>query len=166
MRHLKNGLHGSILILTLILTPSALGAFQNEPTAFRGVVWGANTDELAGMTRVHAEGSLVYYIKANEEMTIGDAPIKSVVYVFYRNKFCGAVIDFKSSGNFQIIKQTLFNLHGKGNQPRKYKEYYGWSGKDITLTLEYDDITQKGQIKYYYMPIYSKIQRAERRRGS
>jgi hypothetical protein len=166
MRHLKNGLNGLILIVTLILTPSALGAFQNEPTAFRGVVWGANTDELAGMTKVHTEGSLAYYIKDHEEITIGDARIKSVVYVFYGNKFCGAVIDFKSPGNFQIIKKTLFNLHGKGNQPRKYKDYYGWSGKYITLTLEYDDITQKGQVKYYYMPIYSEIQKAERRRGS
>ncbi len=162
MRHLKNGLNGSILILTLILTPSAVGAFQNEPTDFRGIVWGADTDELAGMRKVHTQDSLDYYIKANEEMTIGGARIKSVVYLFYENKFCGAVIDFKSSGNFQIIKETLFDLHGKGSQPNKYREYYGWSGKDITLTLEYDDITQKGQVKYYYMPIYSKIHKALR----
>ncbi len=162
MRHLKNGLNGSILILTLILTPSAVGAFQNEPIDFRGVVWGAAADELAGMRKVHTEDSLDYYIKASEEMTIGDARIKSVVYVFYENKFCGAVIDFKSSGNFQIIKQTLFGLHGEGSQPRKYREHYGWSGKYITLTLEYDDITQKGQVKYFYMPIYTIVQKAER----
>ena len=158
MRHLKNGLNSSILILTLILTPSAVGAFQDEPTDFRGIVWGANTDELAGMKKVHSEDSLEYYVKAREKMKIGDARIKSVVYVFYNDKFCGVVIDFKSPLNFQIIKETLFDLHGKGNQPRKYKEHYGWSGKSISLTLEYDDITQKGQIKYFYRPIYSMIQ--------
>jgi hypothetical protein len=158
MRHLKNGLNGSILLLTLILTTSALGAFQNEPTDFRGVVWGADPDEIAGMTKVHTQDSLDYYTKAHEDMTIGDARIKSVVYVFYENKFCGAVIDFKSPLNFQIIKETLFDQHGEGSQPSKYREQYGWSGKDITLTLEYDDITQKGQVKYYYMPIYSMIQ--------
>ena len=165
MKHLKNGLNCSILILTLILTPSAVGGFQDEPTVFRGIVWGAHTDELSGMTKVHTRDSLDYYVKANEEMTIGDARIKGVAYVFYKNKFCGAVIDFKSPLNFGIIKETLFELHGKGSQPRKYKEHYGWSGKNITLTLQYDDITQKGQVKYFYMPIYSMKQKADSRRG-
>ena len=153
-------LGGLILILVLVLAQPAR-AFQNEPDDCRGIKWGTVCDGLKGFTKVSTQSSLDYYTKEDEEMTIGDARLEMVVYVFYEKKFCGAQLNFKSSPNFQIIKTTLFDWYGKGRQPNRYKDQYSWSGTNVTITLEYDDITQKGKVIYYYMPIYEKKQRAD-----
>jgi hypothetical protein len=156
-------LGGLILIFVLVLAQPA-GSFQNEPDDCRGIEWGTKYDELKGFTKVTTQSRLDYYTKEDEEMTIGDARLEQVVYVFYHKKFCGAVLNFESSPNFQILKTTLFDWHGKGDQSDIYENQYSWSGTDVTITLEYDDATQKGKVTYYYMPIHEKKQRADQRR--
>ena len=145
---------GLILIFVLVLAQPAR-AFQNEPNDCRGIEWGTEYHELKGLD---------YYTKKDEEMTIGDARLEMVAYVFYHKKFCGAVLNFKSSPNFQIVKTTLFDWYGKGGQPDRSEDQYTWSGTNVTITLEYDDVTQRGKVIYYYMPIYEKKQRADERR--
>ncbi len=156
-------LGGLILILVLVSTQSTR-ALQNEPNGCRGIEWGAEYDELEGFTKVTTESHLDYYTKKDEEMTIGDAPLEKVVYVFYHRKFCGAVLNFKSSPNFQIVKTTLFDWYGEGDQSKINEDRYRWSGTDVIITLEYDEVTQKGKVTYNYMPIIKKKQRADERR--
>jgi len=153
----------SILGLVLLLAQPAR-AFQNEPNDCRGIKWGTKCDALQGLTKISSQSSLDYYKKEGEEMTLGDARLDMVVYVFYEKELCGAVLNFKSSPNFQIIKTALFDRYGKGRQPNRYKDQYRWAGTKVTITLEYDDITQKGQVIYYYMPIYGKRQSSDQRR--
>ena len=156
-------LGGLISILVLVLAQPAR-AFQNEPHDWRGIEWGTNSDELKGFTKVTTQSRLDYYAKEDEEMIIGDAPLEKVVYVFYHKKFCGAVLNFKSSPNFQIVKTTLFEWYGEGDQSKINEDRYRWSGTDVTTTLEYDDVTQKGKVTYYYMPLHEKKQKADQRR--
>jgi hypothetical protein len=156
-------LGGLILILVLVLAQPAR-ALQNEPNDCRGIEWGTKYDELEGFTKVTTESRLDYYTKEDEEMTIGDAPLEKVVYVFYHKKFCGVVLNFKSSPNFQILKTTLFDWYGEGDQSDISEDQYSWSGTDVTITLEYDDVTQQGKVIYYYMPIFEKKQRSDERR--
>jgi hypothetical protein len=163
MTRARTCLGGSILILGLVLA-QPVKAFQNEPNDCRGIKWGTKSDELQGLTKVTTKNSLDYYKKEGDEMTFGDARLDMVVYVFYKGEFCGVVLNFKSSPNFQIIKKALFDRYGKGRQPNRYKDQYRWSGTKVTITLEYDDVTQKGQVVYYYMPIYGKKQSLDQRR--
>jgi len=165
MTHARTCLGGLVLILVLALAQPT-SAFQNEPNDCRGIEWGTNYDRLNGFTKVSTQDRLDYYTKEDDEMTIGDARLEKVVYVFYHKKFCGAVLNFKSSQNFQIVKTTLFDWYGKGGQSDRDEDRYRfrWSGTNVTITLEYDDITQKGKLIYYYMPIYKKKQRADERR--
>jgi len=151
---------GLILILVLVWFQPAR-AFQNEPNDFRGIEWGTAYHELKGFAKVSTQNPLEYYTKKNEDMTMGDARLSMVVYVFYDKKLCGGVLDFKSPPNFQTIKEALFNRYGKGYQANRYEEKYRWSGTNVSITLEYDDITQKGKVVYYYIPIYERIQRAD-----
>jgi hypothetical protein len=132
-------------------------AFQNEPNDCRGIEWGAEVHELKGFTKVTTRSSLDYFTRRDEEMTIGDARLEMVVYIFYEKKLCGAILNFKSSPNFQTIKAALFDLYGKGYQANRYDEKYRWAGTNVNITLEYDDITRKGKVVYYYMPIYGNI---------
>ena len=156
MTHTRIYSGGLILILVLLLA-QLVGAFQNEPNDCRGIEWGADYYELKGFTKISTQSSLDYCTKRDEEMTCGDARLEMVVYVFYKKKLCGAVLDFKSSSNFQTIKASLFDRYGKGYQANRYDEKYRWAGTNVNITLEYDDITQKGKVVYYYMPIYGKI---------
>lgn len=156
-------LGGLILILVLVLAQPAR-TLQNEPNDCRGIEWGTKYDELEGFTKVITESRLDYYTKEDEEMTIGDAALERVVYVFYHKKLCGAVLNFKSSPNFQIVKTTLFDWYGEGDQSDISEDQYSWSGTDVTITLEYDDVTQQGKVIYYYMPIFEKKQRSDERR--
>ena len=116
MTRARTCLGGLFLILVLVLAQPAR-AFQNEPNDCRGIKWGTGYHELKGFTKVSTQSSLDYCTKKDEEMTCGDASLEMVVYVFYEKKFCGAVLNFKSSPNFQIIKTTLFDRYGKGRQP-------------------------------------------------
>jgi len=159
MTHTRICSGGLVLILVLVLVQPAR-AFQNEPNNCRGIEWGTEYHELKGFTKVTTRSPLVYYRKEDEKMTCGDARLEMVVYVFYEKKFCGAQLNFKSSPNFQIIKTTLFDRYGKGYQANRYEEKYRWAGTNVNITLEYDDITQKGKVVYYYMPIYGKMRKA------
>jgi hypothetical protein len=163
MKPAKNFLGGLIFILVLVLAQPAT-AFQNEPNDFRGIEWGTEYDELTGFMKVTTQNRLDYYTKIDEEMSIGDAPLERVVYVFYHKKFCGAVLNFKSSPNFQTVRTTLFDLYGEGGQSEINEGRYRWSLMDVTITLEYDDDTRKGKVTYYYMPIHEKKQRGDERR--
>ena len=159
-----NNCLGSLMLILVLVLAQPARALQNEPNDCRGIEWGAEYDELEGFTKVTTESRLDYYTKEDEEMTIGDAPLNKVVYVFYHKKFCGAVLNFESSPNFQIVKTTLFDWYGEGDQSKINEDRYRWSGTDIIITLEYDDVTQKGKVTYYYMPIHKKKQRADDRR--
>ena len=163
MTRARTCLGGLFLILVLVLAQPAR-AFQNEPNDCRGIEWGTKHDGLNGLTKVTTESRLDYFTKNDDEMTIGDARLEKVVYVFYHKKFCGAVLNFESSPNFQIVKRTLFDRYGEGDQSDKHEHQYSWSGTNVTITLEYDDVTQKGKLTYYYMPIYAKKQIADQRR--
>jgi hypothetical protein len=156
MTYARTCLGGLIFILVLVFTQPAR-PFQNEPNDFRGIEWGTDYHEIKGLTKVTTRSPLDYYTKKDEDMTIGDARLKMVVYIFYENKLCGVILDFKSSPNFQIIKTELFDRYGEGYQANRYDEKYRWSGTNVNITLEYDDITRKGQVIYYYIPIYGKI---------
>lgn len=156
-------LEGLILIIVLALAQPT-SAFQNEPNDCRGIEWGTKYDELKGFTKVSTGNRLDYFTKKDDEMSIGDAPLEKVVYVFYHKKFCGAVLNFKSSQNFQIIKTTLFDWYGKGGQSKRDEDRYSWSGTDVAITLEYDDVNQKGKLIYYYISIYGEKKDQRRKR--
>ena len=156
MTHTRTCLGGLVLILVLALSQPAK-AFQDEPNDCRGIEWGTEYHALKGFNKISSQSSLDYFTKRDEEMTCGEARLEMVVYIFYQKKLCGVVLNFKSSPTFQTIKASLFDRHGKGYQANRYDEKYRWAGTNITITLEYDDITQKGQVVYYYMPIYGKI---------
>ena len=160
MTYARACLRTLILILALVLSQSAK-AFQNEPNDCRGIVWGTDYGELKGLTKVTTQNSLDYYTRRNDEMTFGDAPLEMVVYVFYEKKFCGAILNFKSSPDFETIKTILFDRYGKGRQANRYEETYKWYGTSVNITLEYDDITEKGKVIYYYVPIYQKMQKTD-----
>ena len=85
MKHARICSGGLVIIFVLVFAQPA-GAFENEPNDCRGIAWGSEYQELKNFTKVTTRSSLDYCTKNDEEMTIGDARLEMVVYVFYKKK--------------------------------------------------------------------------------
>lgn len=149
----------NIIMIACVLCFSSNFAFcfQNEPDNFRGMKWGANIKELPDMIIYQDHGASKYYKKNNDEMKIGEADLKSIVYSFDENRFRAVLIEFSGRSNLSLIKKTLFQLYG--NVCLSYKnggfESFIWQGEFIIVSLNYGEEIQ-GHIFYNYKPIADK----------
>jgi len=129
-------------------------SYQNEPDGFRGIKWGSDIKSLRGMKLVedhHKDAK--YYIRKSDKLKIGEAPLKSIAYGFNKDRFYFVYIRFNSTTNFSSIKETLFEQYGAGVQNNKSKEEYVWLGGNVNISLQYDEISQRGKIYYLFKPV-------------
>jgi hypothetical protein len=148
-----------LLIVTFGISIPAL-AFENEPDRFRGIKWGTNISELPEINTsalVEDEGGLKSYARKNDKMKIGDADIDQISYNFYKNRFCGILIRFHGHSNFIEVKEDFVRQYGKPNRPNEYMERYRWEGKTVGIILDYKEITEEGQINYFFIPIFQQF---------
>jgi RNA polymerase sigma factor (sigma-70 family) len=94
------------------------------------------------------------YRREGEKMKIGDAEIEIIMYGFYKDRLEDMQIHFRSSSNFEKLKEKLFQLCGPSHQPNAFVETYHWYGEKFSLFLTYSRKTQKGVIGYTFFPIY------------
>jgi len=128
-------------------------SYQNEPDGFRGIKWGSDIKTLQGMKLVEDHKDAKYYIRKVDKLKIGEAGLKSIAYGFHKDRFYFVYIRFNSITNFSSIKETLFEQYGAGVQDNKSKEEYVWLGGDVNISLQYNDVSQKGKIYYFFKPI-------------
>ncbi len=128
-------------------------SYQNEPDGFRGIKWGSNIKTLRGMKLVEDHKDAKYYIRKVDKLKIGEAYLKSIAYGFHKDRFYFVYIRFNSTTNFSSIKETLFEQYGAGVQDNKSKEEYVWLGGDVDISLQYNEISRKGKIYYFFKPI-------------
>jgi hypothetical protein len=94
-----------------------------------------------------------YYIRKSDKLRIGEAGLKSIAYGFHKDRFYFVYIRFTSITNFSSIKETLFEQYGAGVQDNKSKEEYVWLGGDVNISLQYNEISRRGKIYYFFKPI-------------
>ncbi len=141
-----------IMIISFLFSVYSF-SYQNEPDGFRGIKWGSNIKNLRGLKLVENHKDEKYYIRKADKLKIGGAALKSIAYGFHKDRFYFVYIRFKSIINFSSIKETLFEQYGAGVQDNKSKEEYVWLGGDVDISLQYNDISQKGKIYYFFKPI-------------
>lgn len=148
---------GILLVVLLILHSlySRVYAFHNEPNGFQGIKWGTNIKELTDMVLDEDGGDSKLYRRQGNAVTIGTAVLESCSYIFYRDMFYGVFIEFTSSSNAHIIKETLLQAHGEGLllRPGKSIEAYQWSGSLVNILYEFSRPSGKGTVTYFYKPI-------------
>lgn len=139
-------------ILILILLVSSVSAFKNDPEDFRGIKWGTTIDSLDDMKKISIEDDLHNYSRLNDKMTIGDAKLDIINYIFWDNKFLAVSISGNGFSNFINLKNAVFKSFGAGFQFNEYIEEYKWGiGKfDKTLIiLDYNEISEKFHLFLY-----------------
>jgi len=148
-----------IILLVLGMAFTAL-AYQNEPDNFRGMKWGSprpsSVHPMVGGDPKSASSITICH-RHTDKLSVGEATLTAIVYVYYKNKLNGVVLYFEGITNFVSLKSTLSQAYGKPYQSNEYIEDYKWLNQDgLCIVIKYSEITGKGDITYMYMPISNK----------
>jgi len=141
-----------ILLAVAILAPSLTFAFRNEPDGFRGIKWGTEITQLPDLVIDKGAGDLKWYRRKSDKLEIGDANVDYIVYGFYKNEFLSVLIGYKGFRNFTELKSILFHQYGEGRKLGQSLEQYWWLGSNVSIKLEFGEVSEVGQIWYNYRP--------------
>lgn len=154
-----------VLTATLFLMLSVCAfAYQNEPYDFRGIKWGTRIDKLRGMVLSVDGGDLKAYTRQREKLMLGDAKLHSIQYVFYKDQFYCVRIEFVGTSNFSEIRDEFIRTYERPEGRQYYDRNFYWAGSTASITLDYDESADVGEIGFKYMPIDSQIAEDEKNR--
>lgn len=105
------------------------------------------------MSLVEDGGNSKFYKKKGDKMKIGNADLDTLAYGFYKGRFYYVIIRFNEIINASAIKETLFQQYGEGYRGNKFVENYLWTGTDVNIMFDYNEISKKGKVFYFYKPI-------------
>jgi len=142
------------LVMFPLIWGGAALAFENEPNGFRGVKAGTDIRHLKQMMLVKDSGDLKAYKKTTEKMSMGEATIDEVRYVFEKGKFNSAIVKFRDSENFNALKEILSATYGgpdfvtrSGTIPLRY----AWIGSNVSVVLE--RLARDGTLTYIFVNV-------------
>ena len=141
-------------VVAILTVASSTSAFQNEPTEFRGIKWGAEITRLSDMEFQVKSAGLDIYSRKKENLAFGSADLKAIAYSFYKDRFCAVFVAYEDLSNFNALKTTLFEMYGNGVTDDNNPMEYTWLGKNIFIVLDYNELSAQGKIIYYYAPIW------------
>jgi hypothetical protein len=123
-------------------TPAIIGhPFQNEPTGFRNIEWGARLNSISDkMTLLGREKNVEKYARPGDKLNFGDAQLASIHYNFYKGQLKGVYIESKS-GAMTAMVNTFQAQFGPGFQANPYIPRYLWNGTNTTIFLACSEAT-------------------------
>jgi hypothetical protein len=75
---------------------------------------------------------------------LANGQLEIVQYGFWKGTFYVGEINTQGLSNWNALKEVVFARFGVGAKPFKNKEEYLWVGKDATMALRYDEISEMG----------------------
>jgi len=100
-------LWGGAVTVAIAWNISAVWAFQNEPTGFRGIAWGTPFAAVRNQMRwLKNDDGYVIYTRAGDKLQIGNAKLTSIIYKFYRGAF--AKIELESAHKYKDALYSAF----------------------------------------------------------
>jgi len=165
-----------VKILAILFTIFLIGCFASarsskprlDPDGFRGIMWGTEISTLKDLEKVKQDKSsdsdLVWYIRKEDILAIGEAKLENIFYSFWLGNFESVWIDFKGEDNFEAIKKELVEQFGKPLSSegimKKMGErtgrelspteragiFYAWWGKNTEMWLSFSEDLHKGTL--------------------
>lgn len=125
----------SVCVLAGFLGAVPALAYQNEPIGFRGINWGTPVEgAIADLTLEHTEGDTTRYSRAGDQMTIGEAKLRSVWYEFAKGRFSSGVVMSEEGSNRAMIAAFRAQF-GQGFKRNRFIDDYLWSGAQTNIFL-------------------------------
>jgi hypothetical protein len=136
---------GSVPAITNSVRPSgsSLTGVENgrEDLLIEDIRWGLAPEDIEGLVfsgRDPAYGGVVQYYRPEEDLSMGRADLRGIVYGFWRNRLYTITAWADGMTNFRKMRTEAFKRYGRGNQRRKGVERYTWidAGSDRMLSFE------------------------------
>lgn len=126
------------ILILFLLQPTCLFAFQNEPKEFRGIKWGGIAETQKDLILHRKEGDVSIYTRKNDKMQIGDVwGIKSIYYIYYKNKFFKVIINMREEDGlkyFDRLADVFESLYGRPSKENIKKGDPFFSKKPVDMT--------------------------------
>jgi len=122
----------------------------SEPEGYNGIKWETKLSTLDRMKHTRtdpARGGIEFYVREGDTFKLENGKDKMVQYGFLREKFYVAVVSTKGPEEFNALKDTVFKKFGVGAKPFTNREEYLWVGKNVVMSLKYDENLKFGD--YY-----------------
>jgi hypothetical protein len=139
------------MMSVLILLLSGVAGGQSAET-FRGIPWGTDKREVPDLVEGPKKGEVEAFTRA-EQRKVGDIPVETIYYLFYRGKFGAAMILFQGPSNFAGLKGALSQKYGASKTADPLREEYTWDLEEMTIFFEYSTVDKKGSINYFFKPL-------------
>jgi hypothetical protein len=118
-------------------TPGHTG-FLDSKNGFRGIPFGTNIADFKGLSLYRDRGGVKGYRKADEDLSMGNASVLSIIYVFVHDKFFAVSIHVDAENSKNLLK--LFQVgFGPGIRPDGAVPQYFWTGK-VASAHYFDDV--------------------------
>ena len=133
-----------------------MAAFPNQPDGFRGIKWGTPVENLSHLELVEKAGDFEVYAKTDDNLNLGETGLDKIVYMFYKGRFAGLVIEYESAVKYRIIDRALVEFYGPGQVQADPLKKHHWDGFDVLIGHEFNRGTNKGRVIYAYKPVMEK----------
>lgn len=107
---------------------------------FRDLRWGEKISSVEGLKKINKEPGLdgvIEYFRPDDELKIGKAELKSIVYSFWHDKLYTVTIWTQGHFNYFALRKEVFKQFGKGRKSDNHRERYIWSEGQTDRMLEY-----------------------------
>ena len=123
------------VLAAAFLLPIAAHAYDNEPTGFRGIPWGASIDEVRGkmnswwFVRDVDPGTVEYHSHAN--LAMNGIELKENYFQFYKGRFMAGIMEASYAHGGSML-DTLIARFGQPTQSAHYRRYL-WQGPTTAI---------------------------------
>jgi hypothetical protein len=136
-----------------------IAAFPNQPDGFRGIKWGTRVEDLEHLKLLEQTGDFEVYAKTDDNLNLGETDLEKIVYMFYKGRFAGLVIEYESAINYRIIDRALVEYYGPGQPQSNIQKKHQWDGFEVLIGHEFNSGKNKGRIIYAYKPVMEKSEK-------
>jgi hypothetical protein len=134
---------------------------MNEPKDFLGIEWGTNYQVLSDMI-IYAQamdGRLKYCVRSNDNKKIGKAPIRSIIYCFFDNRFYEIQVVVDGWTDTLSLLEYLVPVLGSTYEFYDIKEHklYSWEGNYLEVWCGYHKPSDTTELVYTFKPLKSEL---------
>ena len=129
--------------------PSARLSEKGSPeirwSGFRNLCWASACSALGQLQEIEsANGTseIKKYVRANEDLRLGEARLNSIVYAFWRDQLYAVTLWATGQANYRELRKEIFNRFGVGLNSDQSRERYLWSDVYSDRILKYDGVDQ------------------------
>lgn len=137
---------------------SSSSSNSSEVNGFRDLKWGDKIEDIKGLQLVKTDKDTKAYIRQGDDLKIGDADLKGIIYHFWNGKFCSVMIEFEGFSNFEAIRKASFIKFGEGKKTNRFMEDYIWiNHPKSNIALKYSEVGKEGYLYFASAEITKEI---------